>query len=181
MKILGRWSGIRPRMWFILNQQHVIQARAHQRARSWPCARSWPEKGHIHSLEFIEKYQRIEIRHFLHFSAFHWCKNSPEPVRIYSIYPPHPVSLPPMHPFIHHSSTLSMNTAQWVWDAHAQLVALRHKVSVLNFLWSRQAPLQCRTVSMQCKTSWVQRGGGSYVRLDGVGLGHEACSAQHTD
>lgn len=55
MKNNGWWSGIRPTRWVLLNQkQHVTQAQAHQRARSWPCVRSWAEKGHIHSPESIE-------------------------------------------------------------------------------------------------------------------------------
>lgn len=46
----GSWSGIRLTMWVPFNRkQHVTQAQAHRRARSWPCAHSWAERGHIHS------------------------------------------------------------------------------------------------------------------------------------
>lgn len=61
------WTGIRPKEWVPLNQkQHVIQAQAHQRARLWPCARSWAEKGHIHlqsqpSLDTILNRKNVSI------------------------------------------------------------------------------------------------------------------------
>lgn len=41
------------------------------------------------------------------------------------------------------SLSLSMNTAHWVRDSHAQSVALCHRINLLNLLWSRQVWPQC--------------------------------------
>lgn len=121
MKNNGWWSGIRPTRWVFLNQkQHVTQAQAHQRARSWPCVRSWAEKGHIHSPESIGSSLVFEKMlsyvkpssswhlsfHPHHTSKIHFFKFSSTCLSYI---------ISSIHPSL--SLSLSMNTAQWVRDA----------------------------------------------------------------